>query len=185
MTPASRGGSPPSLAVIVVTYNSGAMLPECLAALDRAIEGIGPAVQSSVDLVVVDNASRDRPVVADSPLRTTRRLMMETNLGFSRGVNRGLLEVPTAERVLLLNPDARLAPDALRLLLHDMANTNALLAGPLLVDDAGRPHGVSERAFHSPAREAVRQLAPFSSRSEPSGGELRRPAQHGASAARA
>ena len=178
MTPASRGGSPPSLAVIVVTYNSGAMLPECLAALDRAIEGIGPGVQSPVDLVVVDNASRKRPVVADSPAPyhaapddgDEPRLLPRGEPRTAGGADRGA-RAPPQPRCAFGAGCAEFAPA--RHGEHECASRR-----PAARRRRRAPAGVSERAFHSPAREAVGSSRPSSSRSEPTGGEPRRPALH-------
>ena len=95
-------------------------------------------------------------------------------MGFAPAVNEGLSRVPAAERVLLLNPDARLERTALERLLAAMEERAAALAGPILVGADGRPHGRSERPFHSPAREAVRQLAPFLSSRRPFGRKAER-----------
>ena len=145
---------------MVVTYNSGAVIVECIAALDRSVELAGARLSGPPALVIVDNRSRVRPEVRDASGRTTHRVLLEHNLGFAPAVNRGLALVPGAERVLLLNPDARLEPRALETLLVEMEENRAALVGPILVGADGRPHGRSERPFHSPAREAVTQLAP-------------------------
>ena len=104
----------------------------------------------------------------------TRRLLLDANLGFAPAVNRGLALAGAADRVLLLNPDARLEPAALGLLLATLDADAAVLAGPLLVGDDGRPHGRSERPFHSVAREAATQFLPFLPRRRPFGREAAR-----------
>src|SRR4051812_30197015 len=105
------------LAVVIVSYNSNDVLSGCIAALDAAVMNTGPPLSKPYDLVIVDNASRERPAVADAPGRNTRVMLANQNLGFSSGVNRGLSEVPFADLVLLLTPDARLCPNSLPLLI--------------------------------------------------------------------
>lgn len=161
MTAPPSGARPQQLAVVIVTYNSGEVLDDCFVALRQAIQGAADRLTLPVDLVVVDNASRLRPEVPDTEAWRAHRLFLDENLGFSRGVNRGLDLVPAASRVLLLNPDARLESSALAALVDDMARTGAAVAGPVLIGGDGRPHGKSERPFHSLSREIVRQFAPF------------------------
>jgi GT2 family glycosyltransferase len=70
----------------------------------------------------------------------------------------GLAKTPSAEFVLLLNPDARLATDCLMVLMREAERSRAALVGPILCDIDDNPHGVSERPFHSVRREFATQL---------------------------
>jgi GT2 family glycosyltransferase len=153
-----------SLAVVVVTYNSDPVIADCIVALDRSIDAARARLSGPPALVLVDNRSETRPEVRDAPTRITYRVLLDRNMGFAPAVNEGLSRVPAAERVLLLNPDARLEPTTLERVLAAMEEREAALVGPILVDADSRPHGQSERPFHSPAREAVTQFAPFLSR---------------------
>jgi GT2 family glycosyltransferase len=170
------GDEPPrrSLAVLVVTYNSDPVIADCIAALDRSIEAAGARLSGPPALVLVDNRSGTRPDVRDAPTRITHRVLLDRNMGFAPAVNEGLSGVPAAERVLLLNPDARLEPTALERMLAVMEERDAALVGPILVGADGRPHGQSERPFHSPAREAVTQFAPFLASRRPFGRQAAR-----------
>ena len=163
-----------SLAIVIVTYNSATVIADCIAALDRSIETASARLSGPPALVIVDNRSRTRPDVRDAPTRITYRVLLDRNLGFASAVNEALSRIPEAERVLLLNPDARLEPTALERLLVEMEEREAALVGPILVGADGRPHGQSERPFHSPAREAVTQFAPFLSSRRPFGREAAR-----------
>jgi hypothetical protein len=91
---------PPDVTVSLLTFNSAPTLPECLSSL-RAQRGV------SLDIVLVDNASRDRTVAL---LRETRPdlplFRHRANLYFARGHNRILMRL-RGRHLLLLNPDVR------------------------------------------------------------------------------
>ncbi|HEV7846933.1 MAG TPA: glycosyltransferase family 2 protein [Thermoleophilaceae bacterium] len=98
------------LAVVVVTYESGAHIAETLRAVsDQLGEGD--------ELVVVDNASTDdTAAIARAAAPTATVLEQQRNLGFAGGCNEGVA-ASSAPLVLLLNPDALPEPgciDALR-----------------------------------------------------------------------
>ena len=90
--------------VIIVSYQSAAELADCLAAV-RASRDVAR-------IVVVDNASTDGSASAAHAGGADVVVENDRNIGFARAVNIGLGEA-TADFVLLLNPDARLAPPAL------------------------------------------------------------------------
>jgi GT2 family glycosyltransferase len=88
------------------------------------------------------------------------------NLGFSPAVNLALASAPDADFVLLLNPDARLGKESLKVLLSTAVSWRAAVVGPLLCNELDEPNGISERPFHSVHREAATQFL---------GAERRRP----------
>lgn len=98
--------------VVIVNWNGGRLLLECLAALEA---------QSVRDfrVLVVDNASAD-----GSPDRVAARfpdvevLELGTNTGFAAANNAALERAGGARFVALLNPDARPEPDWLERLLE-------------------------------------------------------------------
>ena len=99
--------APLGVTAVVVTYDSAQHVMGCLEAL--------LAQDHPLDVVVVDNGSRDRSVelaqgcAAAHPGRI-EVVPLATNTGFSGAVNRAI-ETSEADAVLLVNPDARLAPD--------------------------------------------------------------------------
>jgi GT2 family glycosyltransferase len=99
------------VAAIVVAWNSLGDLPGCLA----SIEG---QTHPDLEVIVVDNASEDGTrawlaAAADHQRRHPLRVVSEpVNVGFCRAVN-DALATTEADAVLLVNPDARLAPDLL------------------------------------------------------------------------
>jgi GT2 family glycosyltransferase len=97
--------SPPLITVIVVNYNCGEMICQCIASLER---------QRFRDFVtvVVDNNSSDGSVSAirkEHP--TVELIVLEANMGFAGGVNHALRECKLGRLVVLLNPDAFPTPE--------------------------------------------------------------------------
>jgi GT2 family glycosyltransferase len=93
--------------VVIVNYNGGAMLIECVRSL------IGEGVLAK-QIIVVDNGSRDDSVVRlEGEVPGTNIIRNPCNAGFARGVNQGL-EHASGEFVLILNNDAQLQSGALR-----------------------------------------------------------------------
>jgi len=123
----------PSLTVIVVTFRNAATLPAALTALHRA-------APPDAELVVVENggdASVAATVEAVWPGATT--VMSERNGGFAAGVNQGLARA-RGTTVLLLNPDAEVALDAIRVLQNALdALPDAGIVAPRLLAPDGEP----------------------------------------------
>jgi GT2 family glycosyltransferase len=89
------------VSIVLVTWNSAPYLPRCLA-------GISGQDWPDVELIVVDNASSDGSLdlIPDGAVRIAN----DDNRGFAAAVNQGIAAT-TGEFVLLLNPDAWIAPD--------------------------------------------------------------------------
>lgn len=91
---------------ITVTYNSASVIEGCLA-----------AAADVKRFFVVDNASADDTVVRTRAALPAAEIIENVeNLGFGRGNNLALEKTDT-EFALLINPDARLRPGALELLI--------------------------------------------------------------------
>ena len=128
-------------AAVVVTWEGGAATERCVASL-LAQE------RPADEVIVVDNASgeperaRLRAAFADVP--SVRLLLLDRNRQFAGGLNAGSCAAIAAgaERLLLLNNDTVLAPDALGLLEDALAAASgAGIAGPRVVD-LRAPHRV-------------------------------------------
>lgn len=141
-----------TLTTIVVNWNTVGLLDDCL-------QSIVDATPASVDnqLVVVDNASTDGSV---DHLRSrwpdVTVLANEANEGFCRANNRAIRET-SSDFVLLVNTDARLAPDALAVMLgYFDRDPRAAAVGPRLVYadgsfqrwTAGQPFGLRSAASY-------------------------------------
>jgi N-acetylglucosaminyl-diphospho-decaprenol L-rhamnosyltransferase len=125
---------PPSLDIIIVSFNARADLGACLESLDRH----PPAVPHAV--VVIDNASSDGSagwVAARWP--HVRLIAQAENIGFARANNVGL-RATRGDLVLLLNSDTVVPAAALDALIQALSGEpRAAAAGPRLVDDTGVP----------------------------------------------
>ncbi len=97
-----------SVDVVVVAYNSRQCLRAC----------VEPLVDvPGVSILVVDNACPERSFEVVEELAGVRVIHMPRNGGFASGCNRGW-RAGGSERVLFLNPDARLDAAALARLAH-------------------------------------------------------------------
>ena len=87
-----------SVTVIIVNWNSGALLKKCL-------EHLHAQTRAAARIIIVDNASSDGSAeVSDAFPEVTLRAMHE-NLGFAAGNNAAIAECDS-DYIALLNPDA-------------------------------------------------------------------------------
>lgn len=127
---------PVDLDVVIVNWNAGTQLRECLQSLEHAD---GPRCRLQ-RVVVVDNASTDdslNDLPAGLPLVVIRNA---TNRGFGAACNQGA-QGSRADLLLFLNPDARLDGDALAVAATFMARPDASdvgVCGVQLVDESGK-----------------------------------------------
>lgn len=123
--------------IVIVNWNSGSLLRQCLASITSALEDGAIAAR----VVVVDNASRDGSCddlsLPGHALEVIRNL---SNAGFAAACNQGARQT-VGEYVLFLNPDTRLLPGALAIPLQFMQqaeNARIGICGVQLFDDQGR-----------------------------------------------
>ncbi len=133
---------PVDVAVLIVSWNTRALLAECLDAL-AAQETVLPAASLlrplSVQTIVVDNASSDgSAAMAQARFPQVHVMALDENIGFVRGSNRAYAAAPPAKYVLLLNPDAVLCPGALGAMAAFLdAHPRAGACGPLTLNPDG------------------------------------------------
>jgi hypothetical protein len=136
-------------AAVVVSWEGGATTARCVASL-RAQD------RPPSEIVVVDNASseveRERLRRDLGAVPGVRLLLLDENRQFAGGLNAGARAAfaAGAERVLLLNNDTVLAPDALGRLEDAVSGPGGPgIAAPVLVDtnDAGRVISAGERVL--------------------------------------
>lgn len=146
----------PDVAVIVVNYNTHALLHGCLTSIVAAQAEL--ASSHRVTAIVVDNASHDgSPEMVRTEFPGVRLVAAERNLGFTGGNNLALSllgfpvdgapsgqpRTPVPDFVLLLNADAKIQPGALSAMLACLDEMpGAGVCGPRLAYGDGRfQHG--------------------------------------------
>ena len=141
--PASARFTPPDVTVVIVSFNTCAVLRECLLRLEVEARGL------TFETIVVDNASRDdSAAMVGRDFPQVRLIVSAQNLGFGAANNVGFREA-RGRYVVLLNSDAFLLSRSLSRAVRYMdATPQAALAGARLVgrDGAWQP---SARAFPS------------------------------------
>ena len=96
---------PDRVAVVVVTYNSAALLADLIASLPAGMAG------TEWELVIADNASRDASIETVRRLDPGARVVeVGRNGGYSAGINAAVDAASPHDAVLILNPDVRLRP---------------------------------------------------------------------------
>ncbi len=140
------------LSIIIVTYNSRADLDGCLGSLARH------RLTTDHEIVVVDNASADgTAAIVRERWPDVRVIDAGGNLGFSKANNLGIRQT-TGELVLLLNPDTVVPNGALDALVAELDRSpSAAIAGPRIVDAAGRAE-LSFGAMISPLAELRQKI---------------------------
>lgn len=118
----------PDVSVVIVSFNTCALLRECILTLKRESGDL------NCETIVVDNASRDGSadmIAQEFPEITLIR--SDQNLGFAAANNLGFAQAH-APYVVLLNSDAFVKPEAMqRAVAYMQANPRTGLAGAKLV----------------------------------------------------
>src|SRR4051794_16613207 len=99
----------PTIHVVIVNWNSGRQLQECLASFKAG----SPDEMSIVEVTVVDNASGDGSADELSCVAPLKVVRNEENRGFAAACNQGAAST-RADFLLFLNPDTRLMPGSLQ-----------------------------------------------------------------------
>jgi len=121
--------------IVIVNWNAGALLRDCVAALDTS------TAAGRLHVIVVDNASTDGS--AEELVVTAARLSVirnAENRGFAAACNQGAA-VGHAPLLLFLNPDVRVAPDTIAQTVNFLAEptqTATGIVGIRLLDRQGR-----------------------------------------------
>jgi len=139
----STSAAPPRLGVVIVSFNTAALLDACLTSVRAAMDDVG--WRDAADVVVVDNGSADETVRFVAQHHPWVRLIAEgRNRGFTAANNVALApwsarDAAAPSYVLLLNPDAALTPGALPTLVAALdADERAAVVGPSLLYPDGR-----------------------------------------------
>ncbi|GBE57315.1 N-acetylglucosaminyl-diphospho-decaprenol L-rhamnosyltransferase [bacterium BMS3Abin01] len=147
----------PDVSIIIVNWNLGQVLRECLESVERHSGGL------LTETIVVDNASRDgSPEMVESKFPGVKLLRNNENVGFSRANNQGM-RVARGRYIFLLNSDAVVAADALSSLVAFMDENMELgVCGPRVVNVDGTLQVRARGRYPSIATAAGHFLLPRS-----------------------
>jgi len=118
-------------AVVLVTYNSAEHIENCLSPLNK--------IASAIEVVIVDNDSRDNTVaIAQKACLAPRVIQNTTNTGFAIAVNQAVAST-SAPVVVLLNPDCIIDSVSLLALIDRLdADPTIGVIAPTIVHPDGR-----------------------------------------------
>ena len=138
----------PTLSVIVVNYNAGSLLRDCVDSL--------LSCPVDIEVIVVDNASNDSSLEGLQNLPGVAVIRNPTNGGFASACNIGV-NASTAPFILFLNPDCYFESDALSPLLVALQSGERIgMVGGLLLNRDGTEQAGGRRAVPTPWRSFVR-----------------------------
>ncbi len=140
----------PPVSVVIVNYNAGQFLTEC----------IHSALAQVSEVLVVDNSSTDLSLdlciqrfPAEHKLKIIRN---SANLGFAAGCNLGIAQA-TGAYVLFLNPDCVLGTGSLQSMIQALQTSPDVgIVGGLLINHDGTEQPGGRRAVPTPWRSFVR-----------------------------
>jgi N-acetylglucosaminyl-diphospho-decaprenol L-rhamnosyltransferase len=123
----------PTIAVVVVCWNSAAQLPDLVAS-------IGPGLRDlDHQLIFVDNDSADDTVVRAKELAPGCTIVQTgRNAGYAAGINAGIAAADRYDAVLVLNPDIRLTPGSVEVLYRALGEQVGITV-PLIRHEDGTP----------------------------------------------
>jgi GT2 family glycosyltransferase len=124
-------------AIVIVTYNSSADVDDLLDSIDAGAGGL------SVRTIVVDNASTDDTVGRVRSHPDVQCIETGANTGYAAGINTGRAAAGPYRSLLVLNPDLRVEPGAIRSLFEAAREPAVGIAVPVLRD----PDGTVQRSL--------------------------------------
>ena len=156
---------PVDLAIVILNYNTCALLRDCLRSLQVA------AQELSVEIIVVDNASSDgSAALVRNEFPAVRLIVNPANVGYSAGNNVGLRTLGFDQApprpadllpryVLLLNPDTVAPPHSLAQMVRFMDDHPTIgAAGPRVCRPDGSLDRACRRSFPTPQVSFYRMI---------------------------
>jgi GT2 family glycosyltransferase len=147
-----------TVAVLIVNWNGGSLLRQCL-------ESLAQQRRRPDHVIVVDNASTDDSLrQAENALRGVQVIPLAANVGFARANNIAAAAAPHVDALALLNPDAFPGPEWLEALVQAadreptvaaFASRMVLASSPGYLDGAGDSYHASGRAWRNGHRRPV------------------------------
>lgn len=135
----------PACSVIIISYNSGSLLPTCLHSVFRALQGMEHQV------IVLDNGSPE-PLTAELKLAypQVEWMFSDTNLGFGKACNKAA-EKAKYPYLFFVNPDTLVSSDTFfKVLDYTQKLPNAGIVGCRILNGNGTLQWACRRSFPSP-----------------------------------
>jgi len=143
----------PTVSVIVVNFNAGKLLTECVHSVLKSVV--------SVQVLVSDNGSTDGSIQHLKNTIQDDRLhihLNHANLGFAKGGNI-VLPLALGEYILFLNPDCLMQSDVLERLVCKMKERPDVgMSGCLILNPDGSEQAGARRRVPTPWRSVVKVL---------------------------
>ena len=137
----------------IVSWNTAALLNQCLLALPAALAG------TDAEVVVVDNDSADASGDVAAPYPGVRVIRNRTNVGYAKAMNQALAGAGS-QVLIALNPDTAPPPGSLATLVERLlADPGVGLVAPRLVNPDGTDQ-YTARCFPGPAGAAAACFVP-------------------------
>jgi len=117
------------LSIIIVNYNTKDYVEKC-------INSIPEYLKSTLEIVVVDNASINRDIMElEKVYKDIKLIYSEKNNGFGYGCNLGVRKT-NSKYLLFLNPDIKVIENSIEILLKYLkSNINAGVVSGILIND--------------------------------------------------
>jgi len=134
-----------TISIIIINWNVKELLAACLDSIYQS------NFDDAIETIVVDNASGDDSVqMVRNQFPQVKLITNAENFGFAKGNNIGVAQ-STGDFIFLLNPDTRLQPDTLSILLDYLqTHPDVGVVAPQLLWPDGRVQS-SRRQFPTPA----------------------------------
>jgi N-acetylglucosaminyl-diphospho-decaprenol L-rhamnosyltransferase len=141
------------ISIVVVNWNSGRLLQNCIQSLLRHAPGC--------QIIVVDNASTDSSVLFAEEIHSADLLIIRNNrnAGFAAGNNLGW-QRSNGDPILFINPDIECMPESMDCLAQTLAADSAVWAvgGHLLSPSGKSQTGFNVRVFPTMGNVAAEML---------------------------
>jgi len=157
------------LSIQIVNFSSRHYLRKCLFSISENLPAI---LRSEVMIINNDEKPLDRAIADIGGGLTVQIFEVGKNVGFGKAHNAGF-QKSQGEFVLFLNPDTQILPGALQLLLDILEKNKQIdIAGPLLVDSAGKIQPDCFGSRHTPLSTIKRKIFKQSKQKELAHGEI-------------
>src|SRR5690606_8893923 len=145
------------VSVVIVNWNAGEALLDCIASVERQRKCAGRSFL--IDTILVDNDSADNSVaLVRDAFPNVKVICAGENLGFARANNLAFEQIQS-EFVLLLNPDAVLADDAVAKMLDvALADSRIGIVGCKILNPDGTTEELGIQSFPIPLTEFISML---------------------------